>query len=81
MISKPVANCPRCSSKFVVLDAIDVGPRAETVTYYCECDCGAADMTVTCGKITGIEARPPMEIPEYFDEPLEGEQEYEDLAQ
>ena len=81
MISKPEENCPRCGSKDTVLDAIDVGPRAETVTYYCECACGAADMTVTHGEIIGIKARPPMEIPEYFDEPPEGEQEYEDLAQ
>ena len=81
MISKPEAYCPRCGSKYTVLDAIDVGPRAETVTYYCECDCGAADMTVTCGKITGIKTRPPMDIPEYFDEPPEGGQEYEYLAQ
>ncbi len=81
MISKPEAYCLRCRSKLTVLDPIEVGPHAETVTYYCECDCGAADMTITRGEISSIVARPPMDIPEYFDEPPEGEQEYEGLAQ
>ncbi len=80
MISKPEAYCPRCGSKFTVLDPIEVSPHAETVTYYCECDCGAADMTITRGKISSIVARPPMEILEYFDEPEEGEQEYDNPA-
>lgn len=78
MISKPEAYCPRCSSRFAVLDAIDVDPHAGTVTYYCECDCGAANMTVTLGKVTDITPRPPIEIPDYIDEDPVGSQEYED---
>ena len=78
MISKPEAYCPRCGSRFTVLDAINVGLHAETVTYYGECDCGAANLTVTHGTITGITPRPPIEIPEYIDEEPEGSQEYED---
>ena len=78
MISKPEAYCPRCGGRFTVLDAIDVGTHAETVTYYGECKCGAANLTVTHGKITDITSRPPIEIPDYTDDEPEGDQEYKD---
>ena len=70
MISKPTATCPRCNEKFTMLDAVDVSRHAETVTYYAECSCGAANITVSRGQITGITPREPIEIPEYRDEPL-----------
>lgn len=49
MITKPNATCPRCKSTYNVFDATWVGPHAETVVYYAECDCGAADITVSSG--------------------------------
>ena len=82
MISKPEAYCPRCGGKLTVLDTVNVGPHAETVSYYCECDCGAAILTVTQGTVTGITPRPPIDCPDYMDAPADGEQEYEEyLAQ
>ena len=54
MITKPNADCPRCRSRYTVFDAIDVSKYAETVTYYAECECGAADITVTRGQVTAI---------------------------
>ena len=53
MISKPKASCPCCGSKITVLDVIDVSRHAETVTYYGECDCGAANITVSRGQVIG----------------------------
>ena len=54
MITKPQATCPRCKSTYNVFDATWVGPHAETVVYYAECDCGAADITVSMGQIQSI---------------------------
>ena len=71
MISKPVAYCPRCKSRMTVMDTVNIATHAEAVTYYCECDCGAANLTVSRGKITGIAYRDPIDMPDYFDEPLE----------
>ena len=70
MISKPEAYCPRCGGKLTVLDTIDVSRHAETVTYYAECGCGAANVTVSRGQVTSIMPRPPIEIPKYTDEPI-----------
>ena len=70
MIAKPEATCPRCKSAYTVFDATWVGPRAETVVYYAECDCGAADITVSRGQIQNVSPRAPVEIPEYEDIPL-----------
>ena len=81
MISKPEANCPRCGSRLTVLDAIDVSRHAETVTYYCECDCGAADITVSRGQIQSIYPRPPVEIPEYEDTPIGTQEDPQYMAQ
>ena len=78
MISKPTANCPKCHGKLTVLDAIDVSLHADTVTYYCECDCGAANMTVRRGEVIRITPCPPIDIPEYFDVPTPDSQEYND---
>jgi hypothetical protein len=78
MISKPEATCPRCGGRLTVLDAVDVSRHAETVTYYCECDCGAANLTVTRGQVTGITPREPLQIPDCEDDPIT-EEEY--LAQ
>ena len=69
MISKPEAYCPRCKGRLTVLDVIDVGPRAESVTYYCECGCGASDMTLSRGQILSITPRKPIRIPRYEDLP------------
>ena len=80
MISKPEANCPRCGGKFTVLDAIDVSRHAETVTYYAECDCGAANITVTRGKVTGITPREPITVPDYRDEPIGSQDDPEYMA-
>ena len=74
MISKPEAICPRCGSRMTVMDVIDVSKYAETVTWYCECDCGAAHLTLTRGQITGITPCEPLAFPEDTDEP-EGSQE------
>ena len=80
MITKPEATCPRCGSRFNVMDTVDVSEHAQTVTYYAECDCGAANLTVEKGNVTEITPRSPLDVPEYFDEPTP--QEYEDyLAQ
>ena len=67
MISKPQATCPRCCGKYTVYDATWVGPHAETVEYYAECDCGAATLSVSKGQITGIAFRDPIDIPYYED--------------
>ena len=80
MISKPEARCPRCGGKLTVLDAIDVSRHAETVTYYCECDCGAANLTVQSGKITGITLRPPIKVPDYYDEPAGSQEDPDYMA-
>lgn len=80
MISKPEANCPRCGGRFTVLDAIDVSRHAETVTYYAECDCGAANITVARGTVTDIMPRPPIQIPDYKDEPLGSQDDPEYMA-
>ena len=80
MISKPEAHCPRCSYRFTVLDAIDVSRHAETVTYYAECDCGAANIVVTRGKVTDITPRPPIQMPDYKDEPLGNQDDPEYMA-
>ncbi len=80
MISKPEATCPRCGSRFAVKDPIDVCRHAETVTYYAECDCGAANITVTCGKVTGIVPRDPVELPGYWDEPAGRRDDPDDMA-
>ena len=80
MITRPGATCPRCGSRFKVMDAISVSRHAQEVIYYAECSCGAADLTVNSGKITGITPRDPIEIPEYTDEPTALEYE-EYLAQ
>ena len=80
MISKPEANCPRCGGKYTILDAIDVSRHAETVTYYAECDCGAANITVTHGKVTGITPRAPITVPDYRDEPIGSQDDPEYMA-
>ncbi len=80
MISKPEAKCPRCGGRLTVLDAIDVSRHAETVTYYCECDCGAANLTVTRGQVTGITPREPLQVLDYEDAPIT-EEEYIAQAQ
>ena len=45
MITKPETTCPRCGGKLTALEVIDVTRHAESVTYYCECPCGAASLT------------------------------------
>ena len=70
MISKPEANCPLCGSKYNVFDAVDVSRYAQTVTYYAECECGAANLTVKGGKVIEITRRDPIEVPDYYDEPI-----------
>ena len=80
MISKPEATCPRCGGRLTVLDAVDVSRHAETVTYYCECDCGAANLTVTRGQVTGITPREPLQVPDWTDDPIT-EEEYIAQAQ
>ena len=80
MISKPEANCPRCGGKYTVLDAIDVSRHTETVTYYAECDCGAANITVTRGNVTGITPRDPITVPDYRDEPIGSQDDPEYMA-
>ena len=52
MITKPNATCPRCKSTYNVFDATWVGPHADTVVYYAECDCGAADITASSARPT-----------------------------
>lgn len=80
MITKPEATCPRCGSRYNVMDAVAVSRHAQTVTYYAECECGAANLTVTRGKVTDITSRNPIDIPDYYDEPAT--QEYDEyLAQ
>ena len=64
MISRPEATCPRCGSRLTVLFATDVSQYAETVTYYCECECGAASLTVKHGEILNISLRDPIQEPE-----------------
>lgn len=74
------AACPRCGSPFSVLDAVSVGGRVDAATYYAECECGAANLTVEKGAVIKITPREPLDEPECFDEPTP--QEYEDyLAQ
>ena len=80
MITKPEATCPRCGSKYNVMDAIDVSRHAETVTYYSECECGAAKLTTTLGRITGITPCEPLDIPDYFDEPAGSQEDPEYMA-
>ena len=74
MISKPEARCLRCGGKFTVLDPIAVGRHAESVTYYAECGCGAAHLTVKHGTVTDILACDPLQITDWT-EPPEGSQE------
>ena len=81
MITKPNATCPRCKSAYNVFDATWVGPHAETVVYYAECDCGAADITVSRGQIQSITQRAPIEIPEYEDIPIGTQEDPQYMAQ
>ena len=81
MITKPKATCPRCKSPYNVFDATWVGPHAETVVYYAECDCGAADITVSIGQIQSITPRAPIEIPEYEDIPIGTQEDPQYMAQ
>lgn len=81
MITKPQATCPRCKSTYNVFDATWVGPHAETVVYYAECDCGAADISVSRGQIQGISPRAPIEIPEYEDIPIGTQDDPQYMAQ
>ncbi len=82
MISKPEAYCPRCGSRLTVMDAIDVNLHAETVTYYCECDCGAANLAVSQGKVISITPCSPIDLTSDLDEPIADSPEYEEyLAQ
>ncbi len=74
MIPKPEASCPRCGGRLTVLDVTDVGSHAETVTWYCECDCGAAHLTLTRGQITDIVPCEPLFFSDRADKP-EGSQE------
>ena len=64
MIAKPKANCPRCRSRYTVYDATWVGPHADTVEYYAECDCGAATLAVSKGQVTGITPCDPVDTPD-----------------
>ena len=80
MISKPKAKCPLCGSKYIVFDAIDVSRHAETVTYYTECECGAANLTVNSGKVTDITRRDPIDIPDWYDEPIGSQEDPEYMA-
>lgn len=80
MIAKPEAFCPRCGGRFTVLDAVAVSRHAETVTYYCECDCGAAEMTVTQGRVTGIVPREPLQVPDDPCEPLGSQEDPDYMA-
>ena len=76
MISRPTAYCPRCSGKYTMLDPIEVNSAAGKVIWYGECDCGAADITLTLGNVTEIISRDPVELPAYWDEPLPPQEEY-----
>ena len=64
MISRPEATCPRCGSRYAVKDAVSVSRHAETVIYYAECECGAADLTVTGGLVTAVTPRDPITGPD-----------------
>lgn len=78
---KPLyAVCPRCGSKYTVLDTIDINRYAETVTCYAECDCGAADLVIRGGKIESITLRDPIAVQEYFDEPTGNQEDPEYMA-
>ena len=82
MISKPEAYCPRCGSRFTILDAIDVSLHAETVTYYSECECGAANVTASRGKVISITPCSPIELASDLDGPIADSPEYDEyLAQ
>ena len=80
MISKPEANCPLCGRKYTVFDTIDVSRHAETITYYAECECGAANLTVKRGKVTDITRRDPIEGPAWYDEPIGTQEDPEYMA-
>lgn len=80
MISKSKAKCPLCGSKYIVFDAIDVSRHAETVTYYAECECGAANLTLKSGKVTDITRRDPIDIPDWYDEPIGSQEDPEYMA-
>lgn len=75
MIRKPEARCPRCGSKYAVKDAIAVSRHAETVIYYAECECSAANLTVTNGQVTDITPRDPIIVPDYEDLPIGNQEE------
>ena len=70
MITKPETTCPRCGGKLTALEVIDFTRHAESVTYYCECPCGAASLTRKGGKIIDITRRTPIRMPEYEDIPV-----------
>ena len=53
MNTKPKARCPRCGSRYTVIDA-GLPRNTETAEWYAECDCGAATLTVTGGKVARI---------------------------
>ncbi len=74
------AVCPRCVSKYTILDTIDISQQADTVTYYAECDCGAADLVIRNGKIACVTRRDPISVPEYFDEPAGSQEDPEYMA-
>ena len=62
MTTQIAARCPRCGSKHIVIGCYDECIDANTVVYYAECDCGAANLTIRDGKVTGIAYRDPDEF-------------------
>ena len=67
LITKPETVCPRCGGRLAAVDVVDVRDHAETVVYYAECGCGAANLTVTAGRIAEITPRDPVDPPDYED--------------
>ena len=74
------AVCPRCGSNITIMDAISTNLSIGTITYYGECDCGAASITFTQGSITRIAPCQPIQAIEYFDEPTGSQEDPDYMA-
>ena len=74
------AVCPRCGSSITVMDAISTSQRTGTITYYGECDCSAASITVIQGRITRITPCQPIQAPDYYDEPTGSQEDPDYMA-
>ena len=76
MITKPTAYCPLCGSRYGISDIVGDRKPGEAATWYGECDCGAADITVRYGKVVRVIRRDPIDIMYWADEPITEEDLY-----